>query len=100
MKPPITSRPTAEPPPLMIGDAGVLCNRSVRVVPRRYFLDFLKAKGSLTVDRTLRANVRAQPPARVKHILCRYGYPPDKQEKATQTVLAPAALLSATWATT
>lgn len=28
MKPPIASRPTAEPPPLMIGDYGRLCNRS------------------------------------------------------------------------
>jgi len=27
-----------------------------------------------------------------------YGYPPDKQEKATQTVLEQAALLSAEWA--
>jgi hypothetical protein len=29
---------------------------------------------------------------------CKYGYPPDKQEKATQTVLEPAALLSREWA--
>jgi Domain of unknown function (DUF3387) len=28
----------------------------------------------------------------------RYGYPPDKQEKATETVLEQAALLSADWA--
>jgi len=32
-----------------------------------------------------------------KHILRKHGYPPDKQEKATQTVLEQAALLSAEW---
>ena len=30
--------------------------------------------------------------------LRKYGYPPDKQEKATQTVLEQAALLSGEWA--
>jgi type I restriction enzyme R subunit len=35
----------------------------------------------------------------VKRILRKYGYPPDKQEKATETVLEQAALLSDTWAT-
>lgn len=34
----------------------------------------------------------------VKRILRRHGYPPDKQEKATQTVLEQAALFSAEWA--
>ena len=34
----------------------------------------------------------------VKRILRKYGYPPDKQEKATQTVLEQAEVLSADWA--
>jgi type I restriction enzyme R subunit len=34
----------------------------------------------------------------VKRILRKYGYPPGKQEKATQTVLAQAELLSKDWA--
>ena len=34
----------------------------------------------------------------VKRILRKHGYPPDKQEKATQTVLEQAALLSDAWA--
>ena len=34
----------------------------------------------------------------VKRILRKYGYPPDKQEKATQTVLEQAEVLSAEWA--
>jgi type I restriction enzyme R subunit len=35
----------------------------------------------------------------VKRILRKYGYPPDKQGKATETVLEQAALLSGEWAT-
>ena len=46
----------------------------------------------------LRENVRAQLRVLVKRILRKHGYPPDKQEKATQTVLEQAALLSAEWA--
>jgi hypothetical protein len=37
-----------------------------------------------TIDWTLRENVRAQMRVLVRRILRRYGYPPDKQEKATQ----------------
>ena len=36
---------------------------------------------------------------RVRRILRKHGYPPDKQEKATQTVLERAEVLSAEWAT-
>jgi type I restriction enzyme R subunit len=53
---------------------------------------------NVTIDWTLRENVRAQLRVVVKRILRKYGYPPDKQEKATQTVLEQAALLSETWA--
>ncbi len=53
---------------------------------------------NVTIDWTLRENVRAQLHVLVKRILRRHGYPPDKQEKATQTVLEQAALLSAEWA--
>jgi type I site-specific restriction-modification system R (restriction) subunit len=35
---------------------------------------------------------------KVKRILRKYGYPPDKQEKATETVLEQAAVLSEEWA--
>jgi type I restriction enzyme R subunit len=34
----------------------------------------------------------------VKRNLRKYGYPPDMQEKATQSVLEQAELLSASWA--
>ena len=51
---------------------------------------------NVTIDWTLRQNVRAQLRVLVKRILRKYGYPPDKQEKATQTVLEQAALRSET----
>jgi len=49
------------------------------------------------IDWTLRENVRAQLRVLVKRILRKYGYPPDKQEKPTLTVLEQAAILSTEW---
>jgi type I restriction enzyme R subunit len=56
-------------------------------------------RNNVTIDWTIRENVRAQLRVLVKRILRKYGYPPDKQEKATQIVLEQAALLSQDWAT-
>jgi type I restriction enzyme, R subunit len=42
----------------------------------------------------------AQLQVMVKRVLSKYGYPPDKQEKATQTVLEQAEVLSEMWALT
>ena len=53
---------------------------------------------NVTIDWTLRENVRAQLRVLVKRILRKHGYPPDKQEKATRTVLEQAEVLSAGWA--
>ena len=53
---------------------------------------------NVTIDWTVRESVRAQLRVIVKRILRKYGYPPDKQEQATQTVLEQAELLSAQWA--
>ncbi len=55
-------------------------------------------KKNVTIDWTVRDNVRAQIRVIVKRILKKYGYPPDKQEKATQTVLEQAEVLSEMWA--
>ena len=55
-------------------------------------------RANVTIDWTLRDNVRAQLRVLVKRILRKYGYPPDKQDRATETVLEQAALLSDTWA--
>ena len=50
-------------------------------------------KSNVTIDWTVRENVRANMRVIIKRILRKYGYPPDKQEKATQTVLQQAELL-------
>jgi len=55
-------------------------------------------RASVTIDWTVKESVRADIRRRVKRILRRYGYPPDKQEQATQTVLEQAELLCADWA--
>ena len=57
-------------------------------------------RSNVTIDWTLRENVRAQLRVLVRRILRRNGYPPDKQEKATQTVLEQAEVLSEEWAVT
>ena len=53
---------------------------------------------NVTIDWTLRENVRANLRVLVKRVLRKHGYPPDKQEKATRTVLEQAEALSADWA--
>jgi len=56
-----------------------------------------KVKQSVTIDWTVRENARAQIRVMVKRILRKYGYPPDKQEKATKTVLEQAEVLCHSW---
>ena len=56
-------------------------------------------RNNVTIDWTLRENVRAKLRAMVKRILRKHGYPPDKQEKATQTVLEQAEVVFEGWAT-
>ena len=53
---------------------------------------------NVTIDWTLRENVRANLRRLVKRILRKHGYPPDKQEKATRTVLEQAEVISTGWA--
>ena len=53
---------------------------------------------NVRIDWTLRENVRANLRRMVKRVLRKHGYPPDKQEKATRTVLEQAEALSADWA--
>ncbi|MCL4506483.1 MAG: type I restriction endonuclease subunit R [Chloroflexi bacterium] len=55
-------------------------------------------RNNVTIDWTVRENVRAKLRVMVKRILRKYGYPPDKQEKATQTVLEQAELIARDWA--
>ena len=51
-----------------------------------------------SIDWTQRESVQAKLRVIVKRILKKYGYPPDKQEKATRTVLEQAEVLSENWA--
>ncbi len=55
-------------------------------------------RNNVTIDWTIRENVRAKLRVLVKRILRKYGYPPDKQEDATRTVIEQAEALSAGWA--
>ena len=56
-------------------------------------------RGNVTIDWTLRENVRANLRRLVKRVLRKHGYPPDRQETATRTVMQQAEVLSAAWAT-
>ena len=73
----------------------VLGDETLRAIARE-LVDTVR--NNVTIDWTLRENVRAKLRALVKRILRRHGYPPDKQEKATQTVLEQAEVLSEGWA--
>lgn len=53
---------------------------------------------NVSIDWTVKENVRAKMRTLVKRILRKHGYPPDKQEKATQTVMEQAELLCRDWA--
>ena len=55
-------------------------------------------RGNVTIDWTRRENVRANLRRLVRRILRKHGYPPDRQERATRTVLEQAEVLSAGWA--
>jgi type I restriction enzyme R subunit len=55
-------------------------------------------RANVTIDWTMRENVRAHLRVLVKRILRKNGYPPDKQEQATRTVLEQAEVLSQEWA--
>ena len=51
-----------------------------------------------TIDWTLKESARAKLRIVVKRLLRKYGYPPDKQERATLVVLEQATLRAAEWA--
>ena len=73
----------------------VLGDETLRTIARELVAT---VRANVTIDWTVRENVRAQLRVLVKRILRKHGYPPDKQEKATQTVLEQAEVLSQEWA--
>ena len=72
----------------------VLGDETLRTIARELVATVRK---NVTIDWTIRDNVRAHLRILVKRILRKYGYPPDKQERATQTVLEQAEALSRAW---
>ena len=56
-----------------------------------------RVRKSVTVDWSKRENARAQLRVLVKRILRKYGYPPDKQEQATELVLEQTEVLCEDW---
>jgi type I restriction enzyme, R subunit len=54
-------------------------------------------KQNTSIDWTLRESVRSKLKVLVKRLLRKYGYPPDKQLKATELVLEQAELISKNW---
>lgn len=53
-----------------------------------------KVKSNATIDWTVRESARAKLMVLVKRTLTKYGYPPDKQQKAVDTVLKQAELMA------
>jgi type I restriction enzyme R subunit len=68
----------------------VLGDETLRTIARELVETVRK---NVTIDWTVRENVRAKMRVMVKRVLRKYGYPPDKQEAATRTVLEQAELL-------
>lgn len=60
--------------------------------------NFQTGKGNLrantTIDWTIRESARAKLMVLVKRTLNKYGYPPDKQQKAIDTVLKQAEMMA------
>ena len=66
--------------------------------PAPRLVDYLGMRANVTIDWTVRENVRAQLRVLVKRILRKHGYPPDRQARATELMLEQAEVLSELWA--
>ena len=73
----------------------VLGDETLRAIARELVAT---VRANVRIDWTMRENVRAHLRVLVKRILRKNGYPPDKQEQATRTVLEQAEVLSQEWA--
>jgi type I restriction enzyme R subunit len=69
----------------------VLGDQTLRVIAREITE---KVKANATIDWTIRESARARLMVVVRRTLNKYGYPPDKQKKAIDTVLKQAELLA------
>ncbi|MFA5856685.1 MAG: type I restriction endonuclease subunit R [Candidatus Pacearchaeota archaeon] len=73
----------------------VLGDEILRKIAREIFETIRK---NVSIDWTIRESVQAHLRVCVKKILRKYGYPPDKQEKATLIVLSQAGVIAKDWA--
>lgn len=72
----------------------IMGNDALKVVAHELMVGL---KGSISVDWSHRESARARMRVLVKRILRKYGYPPDFQDAAVQTVLKQAEALSTGW---
>jgi len=73
----------------------VLGDETLRTISRELVES---VRNNVTIDWAVKESARAKMRTIVRRLLRKYGYPPDKQEKATQTVLEQAELLCRNWA--
>ncbi|WP_046867700.1 type I restriction endonuclease subunit R [Microvirga massiliensis] len=73
----------------------VMGDQNLRVIAHELLVSI---KSNLSVDWMHRESARARLRVLVKRILRKYGYPPDLQDAAIQTVIQQAEVLSARWA--
>jgi len=72
----------------------VLGDKTLKLIAQ----ELLKAvRSSVAIDWTVRENVRANMRVIIKRILRKYGYPPDKQARATELVLEQAEAICGEW---
>jgi len=72
----------------------VLGDETLRLIAQELVM---AVKSNIKIDWAVRETVRAQMRVIVKRILRKHGYPPDKQEKATLTVIKQAEVLCREW---
>jgi type I restriction enzyme, R subunit len=73
----------------------VLGDETLRIIAQ----ELLRAmRNNVTIGWTVSKNVQAQMRVMIKRILRRYGYPPDKQARATELVLEQEEGLYRDWA--
>ena len=82
---------------LYVNDSAVqvLGDDNLRTIAREIFETL---RQNVTIDWTIRENVQAALRVKVKRVLNRYGYPPDKQKLAIDTVLKQAEVIAKDWA--
>lgn len=83
---------------LEVSDSAVqeLGDDTLRMIARELVAN---VRRNVSIDWAVKQSVRAKLRVLVKRILKKYGYPPDKREAATTTVLQQAELLSEFWTT-